>query len=138
MSGPAYNCPTMDMVKREHGLIERTLVGGFLALLTGLGMLSTAMTEEARPPSLPPVILTLPGRPIESADKALTEAIRDSIQAPKPSAAQEWVLQPDGSMRNTRTGLAMVIRNTCAPGDLDHEFALAAYRQAQAGKSRRR
>jgi len=30
-----------------------------------------------------------------------------------------------------------VIRNTCAPGDMDHEFALAAYRQAQAGKLRR-
>src|SRR5438552_16859934 len=97
----------MDMVKREHGLIERTLVGGFLALLTGLGMLSTAMAEEARPPPLPPVILTLPGRPTESADKALTEAIRDSIQAPKPSAAQACVLQPARSMRTTRTGHAM-------------------------------
>ena len=124
-------------MRREHGLIERTLAGGFLAVLTGLGMLSTAMAEDAHPPSLPPVILTLPGRPIESADKALTEAIRDSIQAPKPSAVQEWVLQPDGSMRNTRTGLTMVIRNICAPGDMDHEFALAAYRQAQAGKLRR-
>ena len=30
-----------------------------------------------------------------------------------------------------------MIRNTCAPGDMDHEFALAAYRQAQAGKPRR-
>jgi hypothetical protein len=41
-------------------------------------------------------------------------------------------------MRNTRTGLTMAIRNICAPGDMDHEFALAAYRQAQAGKTRRR
>ena len=118
-------------------MIERTFVSGLLAVLTGLGMLSTARAEDARQPSPPPVILTLPGRPIESSDKAMTEAIRDSIQAPKVSAAQEWVLQPDGSMRNTRTGLAMVIRNTCAPGDMDHEFALAAYRQAQAGKPRR-
>jgi hypothetical protein len=118
-------------------MIERALAGVFLAALTGLGMVSTARAEDAHPPSLPPVILTLPGRPIESADKALTESIKDSIQAPKPSAVQEWVLQPDGSMRNTRTGLAMVIRNTCAPGDLDHEFALAAYRRAQAGKPRR-
>jgi hypothetical protein len=68
----------------------------------------------------------------------MTEAIRDSIQAPKPSAAEEWVLQPDGSMRNTRTGLAMVIRNICAPGDMEHESALAAYKQAQSGKLRRR
>ena len=118
-------------------MIERALAGGFLVALTGLGMVSTARAQDTSQPSPPPVILTLPGRPIESADKAMTEAIRDSIQAPKPSAAQEWVLQPDGSMRNTRTGLAMVIRNTCAPGDMDHEFALAAYRQAQAGKPRR-
>lgn len=118
-------------------MIERTLVCGLLAALTGLGMLSTARAEDAHPPLPPPIILTLPGRPIESSEKAMTEAIRDSIQAPKPSAVQEWVLQPDGSMRNTRTGLAMVIRNICAPGDMDHEFALAAYRQAQAGKLRR-
>src|SRR3989442_14166617 len=101
-------------------------------------MVSTARAEHPHQQSPPPVILTLLDRPVESSDKAMTEAIRDSIQAPKPSAADEWVLQPDGSMRNTRTGLAMVIRNICAPGDLDHEFALAAYRQAQAGKSRRR
>jgi len=118
-------------------MIERALAGGFLAALTGLGMVSTAGAQDTSQPSPPPVILTLPGRPIESADKAMTEAIRDSIQAPKPSAVQEWVLQPDGSMRNTRTGLSMVIRNICVPGDMDHEFALAAYRQAQAGKPRR-
>jgi hypothetical protein len=119
-------------------MIERALVGGLLAAVTGLGTLSTVRAEEAHQPPPPPVILTLPGRPIESPDKAMTEAIKDSIQAPKPSAVQEWVLQPDGSMRNTRTGLTMAIRNICAPGDMDHEFALAAYRQAQAGKTRRR
>ena len=119
-------------------MIERALVGGLLAALTGLGTLSTARAEDAHQPLPPPVILTLPGRPIESSDKAMTEAIRDSIQAPKPSAAEEWVLQPDGSMRNTRTGLAMVIRNICAPGDMEHESALAAYKQAQSGNRRRR
>jgi hypothetical protein len=118
-------------------MIKRALAGGLLAALTGLGMVGAARAQDTNQPSPPPVILTLPGRPIESADKAMTEAIRDSIQAPKPSAVQEWVLQPDGSMRNTRTGLTMVIRNICAPGDMDHEFALAAYRQAQAGKLRR-
>jgi hypothetical protein len=118
-------------------MIERVLVGGFLAVLTGLGTSSAARAEDARQPSPPPVILTLPGRPIESSDKAMTEAIRDSIRSPKPSAVEEWVLQPDGSMRNTRTGLAMAIRNVCAPGDMEHESALAAYMQAQAGKSRR-
>jgi hypothetical protein len=119
-------------------MIERALVGGLLVALTGLGTLSTARAEDAHQPSPPPVILTLPDRPIESSNKAMTEAIRDSIQAPKPSAADEWVLQPDGSMRNTRTGLAMVIRNICAPGDMEHESALAAYKQAQSGNRRRR
>jgi len=41
-------------------------------------------------------------------------------------------------MRNTRTGVGMVVRNVCAPGDMEHESALAAYKQAQAGKLRRR
>jgi hypothetical protein len=118
-------------------MIERALVGGLLAALIGLGTLSTARAEDAHQPAPPPIILTLPSRPIESSEKAMTEAIRDSIQAPKPSAVQEWVLQPDGSMRNTRTGLAMAIRNVCAPGDLEHESALAAFKQAQAGKLRR-
>ena len=119
-------------------MMERALVVGLLAMLAGWGMSSVARAEDAQPPSAPPVILTLPGRPIESSDKALTEAVRDSIKAPKPSPAQEWVLQPDGSMLNTRTGLSMVVRNICAPGDMDHEYALAAYKQAQAGKLRRR
>ena len=64
--------------------------------------------------------------------------VSEEFQAPKPSAPEEWVLQPDGSMRNTRTGLAMVIRNICAPGDMEHESALAAYKQAQSGNRRRR
>jgi hypothetical protein len=119
-------------------MIARVLVGGLLAVSGALWTSSAARAEDARPPSSPPVILTLPGRPIESSDKALSEDIRDSIRAPKPPAVNEWVLEPDGSMRNTRTGIAMVIRNVCAPGDIDHEFALAAYRKAQAGKLRNR
>ena len=58
-------------------MVERAWVGGLVALLTGLGTLSTARAEDAHLPSPPPVILTLPGRPIESPDKAMTEAIRD-------------------------------------------------------------
>ena len=123
-------------------MIPRTLVGGLLAVSAVLAMSSAARAEDARTPSSPssspPVILTLPGRPIESADKALSEAVKDSVKAPKPAATGEWVLQPDGSMRHTRTGISMVIRNVCAPGDLDHEAALLAYQQAQANKSRRR
>ena|SRR5712692_5320238 len=118
-------------------MIERVLVGGLLAALTGLGTLSTARAEDAYQPSPPPLILTLPNRPIESSEKAMTEAIREGVQAPKPSPVVEWVLQPDGSMRNTRTGLGIVVRNVCAPGDMEHESALAAYKQAQAGKLRR-
>ncbi len=118
-------------------MIERVLVGGLLAALTGLGTFSTARAEDAHQPSPPPLILTLPNRPTESSEKAMTEAIREGALAPKPSPVEDWVLQPDGSMRNTRTGLGIVVRNVCAPGDMEHESALAAYKRAQAGKLRR-
>lgn len=41
-------------------------------------------------------------------------------------------------MKNTRTGISIALRNVCAPGDFDHEAALASYNRAQAGKSRSR
>src|ERR1700682_2427471 len=114
-------------------MVERALIGGLLAALTGLGTFGAARAEDALQPSPPSVILNLPTRPIESFEKAMTESIREGALAPKPSPAEDWVLQPDGSMRNTRTGLGMTVRNVCAPGDMEHESALAAFKQAQAG-----
>src|SRR6266436_5764553 len=119
-------------------MVERALIGGLLAALTGLGTFNTARAEDAFQPSPSSVILNLSNRPTESSEKAMTEAIREGALALKPTPVEDWVLQPDGSMRNTRTGVGMVVRNVCAPGDMEHESALAAYKQAQAGKLRRR
>ena len=38
----------------------------------------------------------------------------------------EWEPQPDGSMRNKKTGISVTVMNPCPPGDIEHEFALAA------------
>jgi hypothetical protein len=40
-------------------------------------------------------------------------------------------------MRNKRSGVSLIVRNPCPPGDIEHESALAAYNRAMAGKSRR-
>jgi hypothetical protein len=43
-----------------------------------------------------------------------------------------WEPQPDGSVRHKKTGITVTVRNPCPPGDIDHEFALAAYNRALA------
>jgi hypothetical protein len=43
-------------------------------------------------------------------------------------------MMPDGSARHVGTGLTMIIKNPCPPGDLEHEAAL--YRSLP-GRSRR-
>ena len=74
---------------------------------------------------------------VESLDKAFVESIKRDALAPRPSALDEWEPQPDGSMRNKRSGVRLVVRNPCPPGDIEHEFALAAYNRAMASKPRR-
>jgi len=34
-------------------------------------------------------------------------------------------------MRNRKTGISIIVRNPCPPGDMEHEFALAAYNRAK-------
>jgi hypothetical protein len=117
--------------------------GGVLAAVVGLLMTGAARAEEAGRPApsqqTPSVILNLmnqPG-PVESREKAFNESIKRDALAPRPSALDEWEAQRDGSMRNKRSGVSIVVRNPCPPGDIEHEFALAAYNRAMAGKSRR-
>src|SRR6266496_3362768 len=57
--------------------------------------------------------------------------------APRPSALDDWEPQSDGSMRNKRSGVRLIVRNPCPPGDIEHEFALAAYNRALSAKPRR-
>ena len=39
--------------------------------------------------------------------------------------------QPDGSMRNKKTGISVKVMNPCPAGDIEHEFALAAYNRSR-------
>jgi len=117
-------------------MVQRVVVGGLLMALTGLGFGTTRAEDTGQPSSLS-VILNQTNRPIESRDKAFSEAVRQDALAPRPSAFDDWELQPNGAMRHKRTGISMIVRNPCPPGDIEHEFALAAYNRAMASKSRR-
>lgn len=116
-------------------MIERAWVGGVLMAMAGvvLPAATVGAGEGAQQPPAP-IILNLMNRPIESRERAFTEDIKREAQAPRPSPVDEWEPQPDGSMRNKKTGISVIVRNPCPPGDIEHEFALAAYNRS---KSRR-
>jgi hypothetical protein len=114
-------------------MIERALTAGVLAMTAGLVLPAvTGAGETPQPPA--PIILNLMNRPIESREKAFSEEVRREALAPRPSPVDDWELQQDGSMRNRKTGISMRVMNPCPAGDMEHEFALAAYNRA---KSRR-
>jgi len=114
-------------------MIERALTAGVLAMAAGL--ILPAATGAGEAPQQPaPIILNLMNRPVESHEKAFSEEVKREALAPRPSPADDWELQQDGSMRNKKTGISMRVMNPCPAGDMDHEFALAAYNRA---KSRR-
>ena len=102
-------------------------------------MATAAPAAEPGRPAAPSVIMELNNRPIESPEQALKEAIKAEAQAPAPPSGLDlWEPQPDGSMRHKKTGVSIVVRNPCPPGDFQHEDALAAYNRAVArSKSRR-
>ena len=115
-------------------MIERVLVGGALAAAVGLGLPAVAAAGAGQVPAASSIILDLANRPPESRERAFSEDIKREALAPRPSAVDEWEPQPDGSMRNRKTGISITVRNPCPPGDIEHEFALAAYNRS---KSRR-
>jgi hypothetical protein len=115
-------------------MTERAWVGGVLAVVAGLMLPVVVGAGETSPQSAQPIILNLINRPIESRERAFNEDIKRDALAPRPSAIDEWEAQPDGSMRNRKTGISVTVRNPCPAGDMEHEFALAAYNRA---KSRR-
>ena len=114
-------------------MIDRALAGGLLAVVAGLGLPAVA-GAAGETPSASSIILNLTNRPLESRERAFSEDIKRDALAPRPSAIDEWEPQPDGSMRNKKTGISMKVMNPCPPGDMEHEFALAAYNRS---KSRR-
>lgn len=115
-------------------MIERAWKGGILTMIAALLLPAAAGAGEAGEKAATPLILNLINRSSESRERAFSEEIKRDALAPKPSPLDEWEPQPDGSMRNKKTGLSITVRNPCPPGDIEHEFALAAYNRS---KSRR-
>lgn len=115
-------------------MIKRARWGGLVvAVVAGLICPLGAGAQEAGAPAKPSMIFNLINRPLDSVqsrDRAFNESIKQDALAPRPSPVDEWVPQPDGSMRNRKTGISIVVRNPCPPGDIEHEFALAAYNRA--------
>lgn len=113
-------------------MIERAWIGGALVVVAGVALpVTTVGAGEATPQAPAPLILNLMNRPIESRERAFTEDIKQEALAPRPSPVDEWEPQPDGSMRNKKTGISVTVRNPCPPGDIEHEFALAAYNRSR-------
>ena len=112
-------------------MIERVLVGGGLAVAAGLAL--PAGTGAGELPPTPSIILNLTNvnRQPESREKAFTEEVKREALAPRPSPIDEWEPQPDGSMKNKKTGISLRVSNPCPPGDIEHEFALAAFNRAK-------
>jgi hypothetical protein len=110
---------------------ERTWLGAMVIVVAGLAVPAGVGAAEPEPKAVAPLILNLMNRPVESRERAYTEDIKRDALAPRPSAIDEWEPQPDGSMRNKKTGISMTVRNPCPAGDIEHEFALAAYNRSR-------
>jgi hypothetical protein len=112
-------------------MTERTWLGAMVILVAGLAVPAGLGAAEPEQKAVAPLILNLMNRPVESREKAYTEDIKRDALAPRPSAIDEWEQQPDGSMKNKKTGIIVTVRNPCPVGDIEHEFALAAYNRSR-------
>jgi hypothetical protein len=113
---------------------ERTWLGAMAIVAVGLAVPAGLGAAEPESKAAAPLILNLMNRPLESRERAYSDEIKRDALAPRPSAIDEWEPQPDGSMRNKKTGISVRVMNPCPAGDIEHEFALAAYNRS---KSRR-
>jgi len=110
---------------------ERGWLGVMVIVVAALAGPAGLGAAEPEPKAVAPLILNLINRPVESRERAYTEDIKRDALAPRPSPMDEWEPQPDGSMRNKKTGISMTVRNPCPAGDIEHEFALAAYNRSR-------
>jgi hypothetical protein len=110
-------------------MIERASLATMVILVAGLA--APVGAAEPEPKAVAPLILNLMNRSMESRERAYTEEVKRDALAPRPSAVDEWEQQPDGSMRNKKTGISVTVRNPCPPCDIEHEFALAAYNRSR-------
>jgi len=112
-------------------MTERGWLGAVAMVVAGLAVPATLGAAEPEPKAATPLILNLMNRPVESRERAYSEEIKRDALAPRPSAIDEWEPQPDGSMRNKKTGITVRVMNPCPAGDIEHEFALAAYNRSR-------
>ena len=125
----------MARTDRTSARAARVMLAACLVALAWLWLCGPAAAEGDKP-APPPTIFELTKPQVPSAIKGMSDSVRESLLTPPPPPVQEWVLQPDGSMKNTRTGVSIALRNVCAPGDMEHEAALAAFKRSQARKNR--
>ena len=112
-------------------MTERGWLGAVVIVAVGLAVPAGLGAAEPEQKAVAPLILNLMNRPVESRERAYTEDIKRDALAPRPSPMDEWEPQPDGSMRNKKTGISLTVRNPCPAGDIEHEFALAAYNRSR-------
>ena len=114
--------------------MTRWIVIGLLLSVLGAGGISApAAAEEVRQGLNAPVILQMLSRPAENPEAVMREMLRpDAVQA-KPVRFDQPQMMPDGSARygTGAASVTMTIRNPCPPGDIEHEFALAAYNRSR-------
>ena len=125
----------MTFMVRDWSQHWRVATAGLLMVAAGLCWTSAPAAADSEKPA--PSIFELTKPQVPNANKGMSDSVRESILMPPAPAVQEWVLQPDGSMKNTRTGISIALKNVCAPGDLEHEAALDAFRRAQARNKNR-
>jgi hypothetical protein len=107
----------------RSGAMGRLLIGGGILIGYLLGGTLTAAAEEVRQQLNAPMILKLLARPTEASDAALKETLRRDAATPALKSPTEWETLPDGSARHTGTGVTVIVRNPCPPGDFAHEAA---------------
>ena len=100
--------------------------------VVGCGLMGSGIAQVSAQAGFPTVVAEASQ---ELLDRGLG-GLRKNLDAlaPRPSAMDEWEVQPDGSMKNKKTGIRITLMNPCPAGDMEHEFALAAYNRS---KSRR-
>ena len=112
----------------------RLLAAGAALACCVLGGASMAAAEEVRQQLNAPMILNLLARPADAPDAAFKETLRRDGATPRLARPTEWEMMPDGSARLVGTGMTMIIKNPCPPGDMEHE---AAFYRSLPGRFRR-
>ena len=116
----------MADLERNGSLGGRALVCGLLAALAGLGACGPARAENGDQSALPPSLFEITKTPVPSAERAISDAVRERALAPPPAAGKECVRHSNGAGNKKRLSISTALKNLCASGQPDHEAAPAA------------